>query len=159
MIERLPHPVISIPIVVFTLDDSRYGLPLGSVERAVRMVEITPLPKAPDVVVGVIDVQGRPIPVVSVRRRFGIAERHLAPEHQLIVATTHRRPVALIVDAVIGVYEYPADQLSPADEILPRLPYIEGVIRLDDGIVVIHDLNRFLSIDEVEALDRALEDV
>ena len=57
-------------IVVFALDEPRYALPLSAVERVVRAVEITPLPKAPEIVLGVINMQGQVVPAVDIRKRF-----------------------------------------------------------------------------------------
>jgi purine-binding chemotaxis protein CheW len=57
-------------LVVLTLDEQRYALHLSAVERIVRMVEITPLPKAPQIVLGVVNVQGRIVPIVNIRKRF-----------------------------------------------------------------------------------------
>jgi purine-binding chemotaxis protein CheW len=62
------------PLVVFTLDARRYAVPLSTVERIIRAVEITPLPQAPEIVLGVINVQGRIIPVVNTRKRFRLPE-------------------------------------------------------------------------------------
>ncbi len=93
-------------LVVFTLSDQRYGLPLMAVERIVRVVEVTPLPKAPDIVLGVVNVQGRVIPVINVRRRFHLPEREIALTDQMVIARTTRRSVALVVDSVGGVLEY-----------------------------------------------------
>ena len=144
-------------LVVFTLAKQRYGLPLSSVERAVRMVEITPLPKAPDIVLGVINVHGRLVPVVDVRRRFRLPEREISLTDQIIVATTRQRPVALVADTVEGVLACSQEQVVAAERILPAVEYVEGVVKLDDGMVLIHDLERFLSLDEETALDRALD--
>jgi len=79
-------------LVVFTLDDRRYGLALSAVERAVRMVDVTPLPQAPQIVLGVVNVQGRVVPVVNLRRRFRLPERDFALADQLLIARTARRP-------------------------------------------------------------------
>lgn len=62
-------------LVVFRLDERRYALPLSVVERVIRAVEVTPLPKAPPIVLGAIDVQGRVVPVLNVRRRFLMPDR------------------------------------------------------------------------------------
>jgi purine-binding chemotaxis protein CheW len=75
---------------------------------------------------------------------------------RLVIAQTTRRTVALAVDSVAGVIEYPAPALVGAGEILPGLEYVTGVAKLDDGMLFIHDLDRFLSLDEEEMLDRAL---
>lgn len=144
-------------IVVFALDDHRYGLHLSAVERAVRMVDVTPLPRAPDNVLGVIDVQGRVVPVFDPRRRFLLPPRPVSVHDQIILARTAHRPVALVADAVHGVRELTAPVAVAAD-ILPGIEHIEGIVRLDDGLILIHDLDRFLSLDEAQALDRALSD-
>ena len=145
-------------LVVFSLDDQRYGLPLWSVERAVRAVEITPLPKAPEIVLGVINVQGQLVPVVNLRRRFRLPERDILLSDQIIVAQTTNRLVALVVDSVLGVLTYSRREVVDADRIAPDVDYVEGIVKADDGMVLIHDLDKFLSLDEVEALARALED-
>lgn len=144
-------------LVVFALDDQRYGLPLSAVERIVRVVEVTPLPQAPDIVLGVVNVQGRVIPVINLRRRFGLTERAMALSDQMVVARTARRPVALVVDAVQGVLDYPGQAVVAAQQMLPGLPHLEGVVKLADGLVLIQDLDRFLSLDEETALDCAME--
>ena len=145
-------------LVVFTLDDRRYGLPLPAVERVLRMVDVTPLPKAPQIVLGVVNVQGLVIPVVDMRRRFRLPARDFALADQLLIARTARRPVALAADAVTGVLEYSAQEAAGAPDIVPGIEYVEGVVKLPDGLVLIHDLDRFLSLEEEAALGRAIED-
>ncbi len=147
----------SSQLVVFALSDQRYGLPLSAVERVVRVVGVTALPKAPDIVLGVVNVQGRIIPVINLRRRFRLPEREIALTDQLVVAHTARRPVALAADAVTGVLEYSAREAAGARDIVPGIEYVEGVVKLADGLVLIHDLDKFLSLEEEAALDRAIE--
>ena len=157
---QIPGAVPDCPmdqLVVFTLDDRRYALPLSAVERVVRMVDLTPLPRAPDIVLGVVNVQGRVIPVLDLRRRFRLPERDIALADQLVIARTARRPVALVADAATGVLEYSAREAVGARDIVPGVEYVEGVVKLADGLVLIHDLDRFLSLDEETALDQAIE--
>lgn len=144
-------------LVVFTLNDRRYGLPLSAVQRIVRVVEVTSLPKAPEIVLGVVNVQGQVIPVINVRRRFGLPEREIALTDQMVIARTARRPVALVVDSVTGVLEYSERETVGAQDVLPDLSYVQGVVKLDDGLILIHDLDTFLSLEEEAHLDRALE--
>jgi purine-binding chemotaxis protein CheW len=144
-------------VVVFVLGEQRYGLPLHAVERVVRMVDLTPLPRAPDVVLGVINVQGRVIPVVNLRRRFHLPQRDISLSDQLVIARTPRRSLALIVDAASGVLEYSANEAVRARDIVPGIEHVEGVVKLPDGLVLIHDLDSFLSLEEETALDRAIE--
>lgn len=142
--------------VVFGLNELRIALPLSVVERVVFAVYINPLPEAPAIVSGVINVQGRVMPVVNMRRRFRLEDRQMALTDRLIIARTARRPVALVVDDVRGVFEYPAPALVDGEDILPGLDYVEGVVKLADGLVLIHNLERFLSLAEEDALKRAM---
>ncbi len=144
-------------LVVFSLDGQRYALALAAVERVVRAIEITPLPKAPAIVLGIVNVQGRVVPLINVRRRFRLPEREMALTDQIVIAHTARRPVALVVDAVAGVLDYPEREAVAAQDILPDAGYVEGVVKLKDGLILIHNLDRFLSLDEEASLDRALE--
>ncbi len=144
-------------LIVFALDDRRYALPLPAANRVVRMVAITPLPKAPDIVLGVVNVQGQVIPVINMRRRFHLQEREIALTDQLVVAHTARRPVALVADAVLDVIACPAQDMIAAGKVLPNIEYVEGVIKLADGLILIHDLDKFLSLEEENFLAHALE--
>jgi purine-binding chemotaxis protein CheW len=145
-------------LVVFTLD-GQYALHLRNVERVVRAAEVTPLPRSPDIVLGVINAQGSILPVVNVRRRFRLMEREMEPTDRLIIAKTSLRRVALLVDSVTGVIERAEDDVVPADAIVPRTEYIEGVTKLDENIILIHDLDSFLSLDEERVLDNALNSI
>ncbi len=149
--------VTANPVVVLMLDDIRYALALTSVERVVRGVEVTPLPDAPDIVLGVINVQGRVVPVVDIRRRFRLPARAISVGDQLVIAHTPRRCLALLADAVQGVVECPAGDIVIPDDILPDLHYVTGVARLADGLILIHDLDGFLALDEERALEQALK--
>ncbi len=143
-------------LVVFALDEETYALRLDAVVRVVRMASVTPLPKAPEIVLGVVNVRGRIIPVFDVRRRFHLPAREIAVTDQLIIVRTARRAVALAADTVTGIREYPDEAVVEAERILPGLEYVEGVVKLADGLVLIHDLEQFLSLDEEESLHRAL---
>lgn len=142
--------------VVFYLDELRMALALSTVERVVRAVYFSQLPDAPQIVLGVVNLQGRIIPVVNMRARFRLPDREVALTDRLIIAQTGRRTAALFVDSVAGVVEYPGPALVGAGDILSGLEYVTGVAKLDDGMIFIHDLDRFLSLDEEETLDRAL---
>ncbi len=143
-------------LVVFRLDGQRYALPLGAVERIVRAVELTPLPNAPAIVLGVIDMAGRILPVLNLRRRFGLPEREVGPADQFLIARTERRTVALVVDETQGVTANPQAAIIGSGRIVPGLGHIQGVAKLEDGLVLIYDLDKFLSLDEERDLARAM---
>ncbi len=142
--------------VVFTLDEQRYALHLSAVERIIRVVEMTSLPKAPDIVLGIVNVEGQIIPVVNIRKRFRLPERELNLSDVLIIAQIPRRTVALVADDASGVIEGSGQDITEAKEILPRMEYVKGVVKLKDGLILINDLESFLSLEEEKALDDAM---
>lgn len=144
--------------VVFTLDSQRYALHLASVERTVRAVEIIPLPKAPEIVLGVINVQGQIIPVLNIRKRFGLPERELELSDQIIIARMARRTIAFAADSVSGIVECSGHEVIPSEKVIPGLVYVEGVIKLKEGLLLINDIDKFFLPDEEKELDKAIED-
>ena len=143
--------------VVFTLDQGRYALPLSATLRIVRAAQITPLPAAPANVLGALNVAGEVLPVFNVRRRFGLPERALEPSDHLLIARTEGRTVVLTIDAALGVIEHPDAAMVAAERITSDLAHIRGVLPLDDGLVLIHDLGQFLSSAEAVQLDDAMD--
>ena len=149
----------AIQLCLFTLDERRYALPLSCVDRVVFVVDIIPLPKAPPVVLGVINVKGNIVPVYDLRRRFHLPEREIELADQLMIARTSRQTVALLVDCADGVIEIAEAEIAAAQEILPDIKYVQGIVKLQDGIVLIHDLEQFLSAEEERTLDEALRSI
>jgi len=142
--------------VVLDFDELRVALPLSFVERVVRAVYLTHLPDPPEIVLGVVNVQGRVIPAVNMRRRFRLPDREITLTDQLVIAHTTHRPVALVADTVSGIVEYAEQDIVAAETILPGLEYVDGVMQLSDGLILVHNLDRFLSLDEAASLDRAM---
>lgn len=143
-------------IVVFTLDEQRYGIPLGVVERVVRMVEITRLPSGPEFVHGVINVQGFIMPVLDLRKRFVLTQRPLRLSDQLIITCFAGSRYALVADAVSDVRNFRIQELTEADDIMPKLKFLAGVAKLPDGMILIHDPEKLLSAIERQSVDKAL---
>jgi len=146
----------SVQLVVFALDDQNYALRLDAVERIVLAVDVTPMPKAPEIILGMINVQGVVIPVVNIRRRFRIPDRETSPADRFILAKTIRRAVALVADSVLNVVEVSGDDIIAPNDIVPGTSYIDGIVKLEEGIVLIHDLDKFLSLEEEAMLDGTL---
>jgi purine-binding chemotaxis protein CheW len=142
-----------VQLVVFNLDDQKYALHLTAVQKVIHAVELLPLPKAPQIVHGVINVQGMIIPVMNIRKRFGLAERDMRLSDQIIIAGTSKRLLALVVDNVDGVIKKAEKNVIEAKKILADIEYIEGVVKLEDNMILIHNLETFLSLEEEEVLE------
>jgi purine-binding chemotaxis protein CheW len=144
-------------IVVFTLDELSYALPLLTVVRVIHAVEIRHLPKAPEIISGIIDVQGRIIPVADIRKRFGLAEREINLDDRMIIADTGKRHVAVLADTVSGINDLAPGQLAGAKETLPFAKHLRGVAKVESELILIYDLEKFLSLDEEKVLEQALK--
>ena len=148
---------LMLSLVVFSVADQRYALNLPVVERVLSMVEVSPLPKAPVIVLGVINLHGQIIPAIDIRRRFGHSPIHYGLTACLLVAQTSRRRLALPVDEVLGVQEVSSENVTLPGAVLPGTGLVAGIAALSDGVLLIHDLDTFLSLDEEQRLTVALE--
>jgi len=143
-------------LLVFALDAHRFALPADAVVQVVRVVASAPLPGAPEMVEGVINARGSIVPVLDVRARLGLPAAEVDPDQHLILARAGPRVVALRVDRAMALLTIPAGAIEPIERVAPGTRLVAGVARLPDGVLVIHDLERFLSLDEGARLDAAL---
>jgi purine-binding chemotaxis protein CheW len=143
--------------LVFAIEGQRFALRLNVVQRVVRAVEITPLPRAPEVVFGVINFEGQIIPVMNTRRRLGLAGRDVQPDDHFVIARTGTRTVALVVDEVCDVVPVPENAVTGAEKIVPGMEFIEGVMKLENDLVLVEDLEKFLSPEQEKLVDEALK--
>jgi len=150
---------MSLPdrIVPFSVEGFSLALALEKVERVIPAVAVTPLPGAPPAVSGVIDLGGRVIPVFDLRRRFSLPEKELLPENRMIIASTSKRTVAMVVDEAGGVIETGPGMTAYSGEVLPDLAHVAGVVKTPGGMMVIQDIDSFLSLEEEKELSGALE--
>lgn len=146
-----------LPLVLFSLEGHRCALPLPAVLRVFPMVEISPLPKAPPVVLGAINLHGKAVPVLDIRRRFRFPPREYGLSAHLLIAQTTRRVVALPVDEALGVTALAAEAVSPQGTVLPGIGHWGNIVTLPDGLLFIQNLDAFLSLDEEKQLEDALE--
>jgi purine-binding chemotaxis protein CheW len=146
----------SLHFLIFRIDDRSFGLRLSQAQRVVRSVDCTPIPHTPDLILGVIDLHGELVPVLNTRRKFGFADRDLNVNDQFIIARSSTRSMVLVVDSVVGVVERPPQDLIAARSVSTEMDQIEGIIQCEDGLVLIHDLDQFLSSEQDRTLQLAL---
>jgi purine-binding chemotaxis protein CheW len=145
-------------LLVFQLDAQRYALHLAAVLRVLPMMAIEPLPGAPAVIAGIINVGGQVLPVLDARRRFGLPGRDARLSDVLVLVRARSRLFALAADGVIGLIERDLAQVTPAASLSPDTRHVAGVVKLDDGLALIHDVETFLVAAEQARLDEALMD-
>lgn len=142
-----------LDVLEFLLDDIRYALPSERVVEVVPRVLLTPLPGTAAHVAGVFLHRGEIAVAVDLRRALGRPARPPALEDHLLVARGARRRVALIVDRAVGLARIPRDRVRPPPV---RAPHLAGIAELDDGLLLIEDLDAALSLDDERAIDAAL---
>ena len=145
-------------VLVFEVAGRKYGLPTADVRELVRAVEITPLPSAPDVIEGVVNVRGQVLPVLDVRTRFRLPPKALDPSDHFIVASAGPRGVILRVDRATHLALVDERDIQAPQTLGAGAEYVAGVAMLEDGMVLIHDLATFLSAAEASSLDLALSE-
>ncbi len=142
--------------LVFEVAGGCFALAVRETRRVVPAMAVRELPGAPAIVIGAIDLQGKFVPVVDLRVRFGADARPLRAADCFIVARAGKREVALWVDRVHGLVELTARAFVATAEVLPDLPHVRGLMRGPDGLVLIADLERLLSLEEASQLEAAL---
>lgn len=146
----------NVAYLTFGIDAKRYAIPSITVVEIVRAVAVTSLPGAPPIVTGVIDYRGKILPVFDVARRFGQPSRPVRAVHRLIIARAAARTVALHVDSVDRLIDLNAAAIETAPAPIDGSVPIAGLARSEDGMLVLQDLDRFLSDAEGSQLDQAL---
>jgi len=145
-------------LVVFELGDESYGVDISRVQDINRMQEITEIPHAPESVVGVINLRGRVIPVIDLRKRFGLPDAVRTKDTRIVVVHLEGNLIGVIVDAVSQVLRIPADIVEPPSPVLAGVDsrYLRGIAKLDDKLVILLDLDYVLSRREQEAISEVL---
>lgn len=144
-------------IIVLTLEDKIYALNLYQVDRVIHAVEISLLPKSPDIILGIINYQGTIIPVINTRKLFHFPEREIISTDKLVIANTSKFKLALIADNVEGIMEYDENELTKPDNIAPGIKFIKGILKRDDDIVMVYELDSFIGLDDYQELSESVK--
>jgi purine-binding chemotaxis protein CheW len=140
-----PSPEL-LQIVSFKVGDEEFGLDILTVQEIIRLQDLTRVPNSPDFVDGVINLRGKVIPVIALRKRFGLPEQDHDKQTRIVVLEVKSIVVGLIVDSVSEVLRIPASAVVPP----PRLGTIEqefvaGVGKLEDRLLILLDVHRIVS--------------
>lgn len=144
-------------LVVFTLAEQQFALPVGMVAQVVRAVAITPLPKAPAIVQGMLDFHGTIVPVMDIRRRLGLPSRPLSLSNQIVIANTPNRRFAFVVENIAGVATWGGAGFVAAPALVPGVEFLDGVVRNEEGLILVYDPDAFFLPEEHLMLDHAVD--
>ncbi|HMC67081.1 MAG TPA: chemotaxis protein CheW [Gemmataceae bacterium] len=148
------NPVVEgkpVEVLVFELAGRRFGIHASEVREIIRAVTIVPLPKAPPLIEGIINLRGRVILVVDIRQRFGLPAKPLDASDHLIVGWTGEHLVAIRIDRAVELARADGNAIEDAAGVLSEADSAREVAVLPDGIVPIGDLRSLLSSLELSA--------
>ena len=143
-----------LQLVTFSTGDEEFGVDILKVQEIILPMAITKVPKAPEFVEGVINLRGKVIPVIDLRRRFGLKSKAQDKYTRIIVIEINQMIVGFVVDSISEVLRIPANTVEPPPPVVAGLEseYISGVGKLEDRLLILLDLDRLLSRADIDAL-------
>jgi len=144
-------------LVTFRLGDDLFAADIFAVERVLRHTMATSVPDMPEYIEGVIDYQGRVVPIVNLRRRFEMADLEVRNETRILILHSGGEWIGVVVDAVTAVTAFDPATVAPPPKLFRGLAgeYLKGIVRMGEKLVIFLDVERLLSSTERIALDRA----
>lgn len=145
-----------VQLVIFKLANEDYGLPIQKVQEINRIVPVTRLPQTPDFMEGIINLRGRVIPVVDLRKRFGLIAKPHEDDTRIMIVDIGGQTVGIIVDAVNEVVQMPGSSIEPPPPtFILDARYIEGVGKLENRLIILLNIDQVLTSQETIALKEA----
>lgn len=143
-------------LVTFSIGEEEFGVDILKVQEIIRIMEITKVPRAQDFVEGVINLRGKVIPIIDLRRRFGFASKEHDKHTRIIVIEINNMIVGFVVDSVSEVLRIPAATVEPPPPVVAGVEseYISGVGKLEDRLLILLDLDKLLSSEDLEAFSQ-----
>lgn len=150
---------MSLEIVLFKVGPHRCGIPVRLVQEVVWMVSVTHFPRGPAFVEGVVNLRGTVIPILDLRKRFGLEPGPPDSRTRILVVGLRGRPAGLVVDEAEGVEAVEEQDLGldPAEALGPDLRYVSRVVKSGGDLLVVLDPDRLLTGEEGREFDAALE--
>jgi purine-binding chemotaxis protein CheW len=144
-----------LQLVTFHVDEEEFGVGILDVREINRMMEITRVPHAPAFVEGVVNLRGQVIPVVDLRKRFCLGGVERDKNTRIVVVELEETVVGFLVDSVSEVLRVPMSIVEPPPPIVGSIEseYIEGVVKLEDRLLILLDLRRLLNRGEAQELE------
>lgn len=149
-------------LVVFQLADEYYGVDIGAVNTIIRMQTVTTVPQTPRFVEGVTNLRGSIVPVIDLRKRFGLLASEPTKTSRIVVVEAAGMMIGMVVDAVAETLRLRADDIEPPSPVICSLDseYLRGIGKQNDRLVILLDLEKILSSqdwEKVSKLDKVME--
>ncbi len=143
-----------LQLVSFNVGTEEFGIDILKVQEINRMVDITRVPRAPQFVEGIINLRGKVIPIIDIRKRFNMELAEHDKNTRIVVVDIAGQIMGMVVDSVSEVLRIPASTIEPTPEVVSSIDsdYIRGVAKLEDRLLIYLDLSKILSGEERETL-------
>jgi purine-binding chemotaxis protein CheW len=150
--ETIPSQLIS-----FAIGDDQYGVDIMAVREIKGWTEITPLPRQPQYVRGVLNLRGVIVPIIDLRCRFGQGLTQATPLHIVIIVHVGNKPIGLLADRVLDIVAVDATQIKPVPRVAQaqRLNFLSGLVTNENAMIALIDLPNLLSMAVDEAGDNS----
>lgn len=144
-------------LFIFNLDQQKYAVDLFCIVRTIQAIEINKIPENRDLFLGIINIHGKIIPVVNIRKKFDLPDREISVDDVIVILTVSHWQVAVVIDSVDTILDIADDEIIQRSEILPHLATIEGVIKIKGDIILLHDLQKIFSLEDKAEIKSLLE--
>lgn len=144
----------SLQIVCFKIGNEEYGIDILQVQEILKLPRVTKLPKSKPYIMGVIDLRGKVLPIVDLSKRFGIDSNRDTENSRAIVVNISGKRVGLGIDSVSHVIKVGANDIEPPPPVVRGISgkYIVGIAKMEDGFIVVLDINQMFSTEELGSL-------
>ena len=148
----------TMQLVSFRVAEEDYGIEITKVREIILMGPITRIPQTPDYVEGVINLRSTVIPIIDLRMRFGLPSQKTTDETRILVVNVDDKTIGVIVDSVDEVLRISRDQISPPPPTVASLgrDYLTGLVKLEDRLLILLDIDMFLSQEEQAVVEAAI---
>lgn len=142
-------------LLIFTIEGIRIAVDLQFVERVVRAAALTAIPGAPDTVMGMLNLNGTPVPIVNLRKKLNLGDRELDTNDEIVIFKRGHALLGAVVDDVEDVKQVKNTDMTPVAR-EADLPHLIGTVNLLNGIVLVHNIENFLNAKEESQLANAI---
>ncbi|MBO8181007.1 MAG: chemotaxis protein CheW [Archaeoglobus sp.] len=145
----------TLQLVIFNLGNERYGVETSQVKEIIRVEEITAIPNAPEFIEGVINLRGQITTIINLRKRFGMEPKPIDNDTRIIVFEHNGSTIGMMVDTVTEVKYLAKENIDELPEIITsrtESKFLRGVGKLPDGLLILIDLGKVLSGEELSVV-------
>lgn len=146
--------------LTFRMGEERYGIEILRVQEIIQMMTVTPIPRTPAFVKGVVNLRGKVIPVIDLRMKFSLPANNANEQNCIIVVDLGDMHMGVVIDSVSDVINFPKDKIDkvPSFGVNLDTAFIRGIGKEDEIVTILLDIHAVLTTDEQEALSTLMVD-